>query len=421
MRRNIKDSEIEWIGCIPENWKLTKNKYVMHKEKVICEKYSGEDVLSLSVNGVIKRNLDAGGKMPTSFDGYQYTVPGDLLLCLFDIDVTPRCVGLIKNEGVTSPAYSRYKVHEGCDASYYDFLLRSIDDKKVFVHLSKNLRNSLNETDFGVLPTIEPPYEEQVAIAEFLQKQCENIDLILEKTIMSIDEYKKLKETVISRAVTRGIRTDRKFLKSGIKWVQELPEGWKEINPKALFIQRKDKAFEGERQLTASQQYGVIFQEDYMEITGSKIVTVEKDFSILKHVEEGDFVISMRSFQGGLEYSENTGSISSAYVMLIPNLEKVYPKFYRWLFKSSVYINALQSTSNLVRDGQAMRYSNFAQVRLYDIPIEEQKEIADYLEEKCKAIDVLIEKKEKFVNELKQYKESIIYEYVNGKKEVPEY
>lgn len=174
MRRNIKDSEIEWIGCIPENWKLTKNKYVMHKEKVICEKYSGEDVLSLSVNGVIKRNLDAGGKMPTSFDGYQYTVPGDLLLCLFDIDVTPRCVGLIKNEGVTSPAYSRYKVHEGCDASYYDFLLRSIDDKKVFVHLSKNLRNSLNETDFGVLPTIEPPYEEQVAIAEFLQKQCEN-------------------------------------------------------------------------------------------------------------------------------------------------------------------------------------------------------------------------------------------------------
>lgn len=420
MRRNIKDSEIEWIGCIPENWKLTKNKYVMHKEKVICEKYSGEDVLSLSVNGVIKRNLDAGGKMPTSFDGYQYTVPGDLLLCLFDIDVTPRCVGLIKNEGVTSPAYSRYKVHEGCDASYYDFLLRSIDDKKVFVHLSKNLRNSLNETDFGVLPTIEPPYEEQVAIAEFLQKQCENIDLILEKTIMSIDEYKKLKETVISRAVTRGIRTDRKFLKSGIKWVQELPEGWKEINPKALFIQRKDKAFEGERQLTASQQYGVIFQEDYMEITGSKIVTVEKDFSILKHVEEGDFVISMRSFQGGLEYSENTGAISSAYVMLIPNLEKVYPKFYRWLFKSSVYINALQSTSNLVRDGQAMRYSNFAQVRLYDIPIEEQKEIADYLEEKCKAIDVLIEKKEKFVNELKQYKESIIYEYVTGKKEVPE-
>lgn len=421
MRRNIKDSEIEWIGCIPENWKLTKNKYVMHKEKVICEKYSGEDVLSLSVNGVIKRNLDAGGKMPTSFDGYQYTVPGDLLLCLFDIDVTPRCVGLIKNEGVTSPAYSRYKVHEGCDASYYDFLLRSIDDKKVFVHLSKNLRNSLNETDFGVLPTIEPPYEEQVAIAEFLQKQCENIDLILEKTIMSIDEYKKLKETAISRAVTRGIRIDRKFLKSGIKWIQELPEGWKEINPKALFIQRKDKAFEGERQLTASQQYGVIFQEDYMEITGSKIVTVEKDFSILKHVEEGDFVISMRSFQGGLEYSENTGSISSAYVMLIPNLEKVYPKFYRWLFKSSVYINALQSTSNLVRDGQAMRYSNFAQVRLYDIPIEEQKEIADYLEEKCKAIDVLIEKKEKFVNELKQYKESIIYEYVTGKKEVPKF
>lgn len=67
-----------------------------------------------------------------------------------------------------------------------------------------------------------------------------------------------------------------------------------------------------------------------MEMTGNKVVTVEKDFSILKHVEPNDFVISMRSFQGGLEYSELSGSISSAYVMLIPNMEKVYPPFYRW-------------------------------------------------------------------------------------------
>ena len=104
--------------------------------------------------------------------------------------------------------------------------------------------------------------------------------------------------------------------------------------------------------------------------------------------------------------------------MLVPDLNKVYPRFYKWLFKSSVYINALQSTSNLVRDGQAMRYSNFAQVRLFEVPIAEQKEISDYLDEKCGAIDKLIEKKMAFYKELKNYKESMIFEYVTGKKEV---
>lgn len=156
-----------------------------------------------------------------------------------------------------------------------------------------------------------------------------------------------------------------------------------------------------------------------MEMTGSKVVTVEKDFSILKHVEPNDFVISMRSFQGGLEYSELSGSISSAYVMLIPNEEKVYPPFYRWFFKSSKYINAIQSTTNLVRDGQAMRYANFVKVPLFDIPMDEQKEIASYLEKKISKVDALIIGKEEEISTLLAYKKAMVYEYVTGKKEVP--
>ena len=205
---------------------------------------------------------------------------------------------------------------------------------------------------------------------------------------------------------------------SGIEWIESLPVEWIPVSPKLLFIQRTEKAHSGERQLASSQQYGIIYQDDYMALTGTKIVTVEKDFDILKHVESGDFVISMRSFQGGLEYSEHTGSISSAYVMLKPNPNKVFNRFYKWLFKSRVYIDALCSTSNLVRDGQAMRYSNFTQIRLYTVPMEEQKEIAAYLDDKCAAIDLLIASKEALIVELEAYKKSLIYEYVTGKKEV---
>ena len=96
MTRKLTDSGIAWIGKIPTNWSIMPNKYLMRKKKRICPIYNGEDIISLSMNGVIVRDLDAGGKMPATFDGYQYIENGNLLMCLYDIDVTPRCIGLIK-------------------------------------------------------------------------------------------------------------------------------------------------------------------------------------------------------------------------------------------------------------------------------------------------------------------------------------
>lgn len=204
----------------------------------------------------------------------------------------------------------------------------------------------------------------------------------------------------------------RQMKDSGVEWIGEMPEAWEVINPKALFRLRKEKAALGQRQLTSSQQYGIVYQDEYMKLTGAKVVTVEKDFEILKQVESGDFVISMRSFQGGIEYSPYSGSISSAYVMLIPNKNCVYSPFYKWLLKSSEYIRALQSTSNMVRDGQAMRYSNFAQVRLIVLPMEEQRRIANYLDSKCAEIDKVVEQTRATIEEYKKLKQAIITEAV---------
>lgn len=155
-----------------------------------------------------------------------------------------------------------------------------------------------------------------------------------------------------------------------------------------------------------------------MKITGTKVVTVEKDFDILKMVCQGDFIIHMRSFQGGLEYSQKYGSISSAYVMLIPQKTILEPRYYKWFFKSPVYIDALSSTSNLIRDGQAMRYANFIQLPILLMPKEEQQQIADYLDQKCTQIDGIISDKKKQLETLEEYKKSLIFEYVTGKKEV---
>lgn len=227
MARKMKDSGIEWIGEIPEGWEVLAHKYIMHKEKSICEHYSGEDVISLTLNGVVKRDLENPfGKMPTTFDGYQFVDPNDLLLCLFDIDVTPRCVGLVKDYGVTSPAYSRFKIHSGFCNAYYNYLLRFIDDEKVFVHLSKNLRSSLTESDFGAIKTIVPPKAEQQRIADYLDNRTFEIDTLLSKARSSIEEYKKLKQAVITQAVTKGVRGEREMKDSGVDWIGEIPVDW---------------------------------------------------------------------------------------------------------------------------------------------------------------------------------------------------
>lgn len=262
-----------------------------------------------------------------------------------------------------------------------------------------------------------PPLEEQQAIASYLDDRCAKLDEIITEAEKSIEEYKEYRESVISNATTRGIRNNT-MKESGIPWIPLIPENWYPISAKALFTQRKERAVSGERQLTASQNLGIIYQDDYMRIQGTRLMVVQKDFDILKHVEPDDFVISMRSFQGGLEYSYLRGCISSAYVMLIPNHEYVFSEYYKWLFKSDKYINALQSTSDLIRDGQALRYANFVKLRLFTVPIEEQQEIAEYLNEEIPRIDALISEKQSLIEDLKAYKKSLIYEVVTGKRRV---
>ena len=190
----MKDSGIEWVGQMPSSWDAVPNKYLMYKVKNICPVYNGEDILSLTTNGVIIRDLNGGGKMPTSFDGYQKVAPGNLLMYLFDIDVTPRCIGLVKNLGLTSPAYSQFVMRADAYAPYYYYYYLMVDYTKELLHMAKNLRNSLTEDQLGAIKAPNPPYEEQVQIAEFLDKKCTEISRVIEdknKQLATLDEYKK--------------------------------------------------------------------------------------------------------------------------------------------------------------------------------------------------------------------------------------
>ena len=191
----MKDSGIEWVGNVPAHWDVLANKYVMKKRKDICTKWNGENVLSLTMNGVIVRDLDNPvGKMPTTFDGYQFVYRGNLLMCLFDYDVTPRCVGIVKNAGVTSPAYSRFELKENATLEYFYYYYLMIDFTKELLHLAKNLRHSFTEEQLGALKVPLPPLDEQKNIATYLDSKCKEIEFVIaskKQQLTVIDSYKK--------------------------------------------------------------------------------------------------------------------------------------------------------------------------------------------------------------------------------------
>ena len=419
--REMKPSSMEWVGDIPASWKVMPNKYLMYKKKEICPVYNGEDILSLTMKGVIVRDLDAGGKMPTSFDGYQRLEPGNLLMCLFDIDVTPRCIGLIKQTGLSSPAYSQFVLCDNANAAYYCYYYTMLDNDKTLLHLAKNLRHSLTEDQLGAIPVIVPPMDEQQRIADFLDVKCAEIDALTADIQTQIDTLEQYKRSVITETVTKGLNPNAEMRNSGIQWIGNMPSSWSVLKGKYMFAQRSLRGNSIELQLLSpTQKFGVIPQTRYEELSGMNAVKLNEkaDLSLFKTIHKGDFCISLRSFQGGFEYSEYEGVVSPAYQVFYPTVE-IADGYYRYLFKEQGFIEKMNSYTMTLRDGKNIAFSDFGNTYIPYPPLTEQSEIAAYLNSKCAQINALITEKQQQLATLDEYKKSLIFEYVTGKKEVP--
>lgn len=418
--RQMKDSGIEWIGEIPQSWDVLPNKYIMKKTKELCLKYSGQAILSLTMNGVIERDLDAGGKMPSSFDGYQLIKKGNLLLCLFDIDVTPRCAGLILKDGVTSPAYSQFVMTNMAYAPYFAYYYIMIDNTKELLHMTKNLRYSLNEEQFGAIKAPCPPLAEQERIAEFLDAKCAEMEALareIKEQIATLEEYKR---SVITEAVTKGLDASVPMKDSGIEWIGEIPQAWDVRKGKYLFAQRNERSNNVKLQLLSpTQNYGVIPQDEYERLSGMSAVKLNENINLkaLKTIHKGDYCISLRSFQGGFEYSMNEGVISPAYQVFYPTV-KISGGYYKYLFKDKGFISVINSYAMSLRDGKNISFEQFGNTVIPVPPLAEQEKITEFLDAKCAKVDALIAEKQNQLATLEEYKKSVIFEYVTGKKEV---
>ncbi|MCB0536122.1 MAG: restriction endonuclease subunit S [Bacteroidetes bacterium] len=202
------------------------------------------------------------------------------------------------------------------------------------------------------------------------------------------------------------------YKSTSIPWLPQMPEHWDALKAKHIFKERSEKGYPDEPLLAATQTKGVVRKEEYE----TRTVTAQKDFHLLKLVKEEDFVISLRSFQGGIEYAYHRGIISPAYTIFYErNKVPVNKAFYRHLFKSHPFINSLTLFVTGIREGQNIDYAEFKDSLLPFPPLPEQTAIANYLDAKTEQINRFIAKKEKLIVLLKEQKQAVINELLEDK------
>ncbi|MEB7912970.1 restriction endonuclease subunit S [Citrobacter portucalensis] len=194
---------------------------------------------------------------------------------------------------------------------------------------------------------------------------------------------------------------------SGVEWLGEVPSHWEILSAKRMFQSVRTPAYKSDEQLAASQKYGVIPQSLMMQLNDSKVMLALKGTESFRHVEANNFVISLRSFEGGIEYSQYTGCVSPAYTVL-KNSKPISYSYYRYLLKCSPFIAALQSSTDSLRDGKSINYEQFSALSLPISLVQEQNIIATFLDHETAKIDNLIEKQQQLIELLKEKRQAVI-------------
>ena len=420
--REMKDSGIGWVHEIPIDWNVIKGKYLFTNDKMLVgAKVEEYERLALTMKGVVKRSKDdTEGLQPDKFNTYQILKTGELVFKLIDLqNISTSRVGLSPYTGIVSPAYIILKGNEQILPEYAEKYYLMMWMNQVFNALGDSgVRSSLNVGELLELQLPLPHIEEQRRIADFLDRECGKIDSIIadvEKQIEILEQYKR---SVISEKVTQGIDCVAEFISCDAKWLPMIPKSWSIKRGKYCFCIRNTKGNNITLELLSpTQKYGVIPQRLYEEYSTQVTVKVNERTNLrsFKTIHPGDFCISLRSFEGGFEYSTYEGVVSPAYTVFYPTI-KCDRRYYKYLFKISQFIIEMNSYSLSLRDGKPISFDDFGNTYIPIPPLEEQQAIADYLDKKCAEIDGVIADKKRQLDVLENYKKSIIYEYVTGKR-----
>ena len=430
--REMKESRISWVGKIPDSWKVDKNKHYFNLEKnIVGDKMNDYELLSLTKKGVIKKDENSiGGKVPESFETYQSVKEGQIVMCLFDLDVSAVFSGLSLHNGMISPAYKIYNCNKNMYNKYAKYWFECCFDGRKYKAYSKSLRYVVNTEDFGAIEIVVPPIEEQHKIADFLDEKVLEIDNIIEKTKETIDDYQKYKQSIIAEMTTKGLDKFSDSKDSNIDWIKEIPVSWQSMPLKSIFefgkglpITKADLVLKGNSVIS----YGQIHSKSNTgtSIDNNMIRYVSDEFLEEKYnsykTQLNDFIFADTSEDlsgaGNCIYIDRENIFAGYHtIKLHPIINKNY-KYLAYLFLTDLWRSQLRSRVS------GIKLFSITQKILKETTIilptdKEMSKIVKILDIKCEEINKIINSKQKMIEELEQYKKSLIYEYVTGKKEV---
>lgn len=425
----MKESGIEWVGLIPDDWKIAKNNRLFNISKqLVNENWKNTQLLSLTKSGIIEKNInDGGGKQPESFGTYQYVEKDDIVLCLFDIDVSAVFSDRSKYDGMISPAYRVMKCTDAILPVYAKWWFDAVNIGRYYLIYTKSLRKTIDANGFGNILTVVPPLSEQETIADYLDETCSKIDEIIAEAKASIDEYENLRQSIIYEILTKGPDDNVEMKDSGVEWIGKVPSHW--MIGKVKY--GTTKVGSGKTPKGGAEVYmtsGVMFlrsqniYNDGLRLDNPYYISEEIDEEMKNtRVQKNDVLLNITGGSIG-RCCIFDGSIPNAnvnqHVCIIRVNSSVFLPEYMHLFWISpigqISIKSYQTGGN--REGMSAEAIKNTPIPI--IPIGEQRRIVDLIKPKIDDFNSLISEKESLINDLEAYKKSLIYEVVTGKRRV---
>ena len=420
---SYKDSGVKWLGEIPSHWEMLALKHILkHKKEVVGKHSSQYDLLSLTLKGVIIRDMDnPEGKFPASFDTYQIVEPNDFIFCNFDNEETPRAVGLSQYKGMITGAYDvLYRNNPLLSDKYLIYYFLYIDDSKRFKPLYKGLRKTVPFDSFMSYKIPVPSRGEQDAVVEYLDAATSKIDEAIAQQQKMIDLLNERKQIIINNAVTKGLDPNVKMKPSGIDWIGDIPEHWElsQLKKVAKIILGKMLSREQGNvypYLCAKDvHYGSVDVSDLKSMNFSEI---EKQ---MYEVRNGDMlIVEGGAGAGGCAIFEckGTGIYIQNSIMIVRGNTMMLNGYICYMIQSMNQRGYVEYICNKA----TIPHFTKEKVGSVIIPIppkEEQETIVKHVTKRIKPIDDNIIARNKQISLLQERKQIIINDVVTGKVKV---
>lgn len=420
-----KDSGVEWLGEIPVHWYTLSNKNIFSLKKTKVGKKSGNFVLlSLTLNGIIKRDMiNPQGKFPAEFDTYQEVSKGDFVFCLFDVEETPRTVGLSPYDGMITGAYTVMQPKENFDKRFLYYFYLNLDADKRMKPLYTGLRNTISKENFFSFKAFVPPLHEQTAIAAFLDRKTAQVDKAISIKEKQIELLKERRQILIHTAVTRGLNPDVKMKDSGVEWIGEIPECW-EVKPLRFIGKTQNGISKGAEYFGSGYpfvSYGDVYNDIQLPLQVKGLAQSSYYDRVQYSVLEGDVLFTRTSetvdeigFSSTCMHTIEDATFAGFLIRYRPNKNILYKGFSKYYFSSRTHRAFFVKEMNLVIRA-SLSQELLKKMPILLPPINEQKLISDYLDSCTSKIAAAISIKEKEIEKLKEYKASLINSAVTGK------